>query len=383
MHSSNNSTRKIRILHLLTSTAGGLGQSVLTLLEQLDASRYELVIAFGPGYPLDQEFQKTGYRVVVLRFERWLKAKNVLGFFDLCRFLRKERFDIIHVHGGNEVGILGRIAAALFSRAHLIYSLHGTPTVDRLALPIRAVIRGFDLVLDRVTDRYIAVSRHIAQRYLDKGIGRGRMTVIHHGIPIYSEEPQGEVKDLRKELGLAGNVKLIGTIGLLEERKGIEYLLQAVPEVVRQLPDCRFLIIGAGPLLDSLRALSESLGVTESVLFLGWRDDAKQLIDSFDVLCHPALSEPFGLVLLEAMVHYKPVVASAVQGIPEVVADGETGILIPSRDPAAISLALLKILNSPDWAAQLGNNGHRRVVEHFSLSHMAQQYEAVYRQLTA
>lgn len=369
---------KIRILHVLTSTAGGLGQSVLTLLKQLDAHQYELTVAFGLGYPLDDEFQRSSFKIELVRFKRGLKLSNFLGFFDLCRLLRHQTFDIIHIHGGNEAGILGRIAAKLTRQRYIIYSLHGTPTVDRSAWIIRAVIRTFDQVLDYCTDQYIAVSHFIGQRYLNNGIGLGRITTIHHGIPLEDSDISISNTQFRESLMLNQDVRLIGTVGLLEERKGIEYLLLAIPEVLQATNNGHFVIVGDGPLKHDLQALCEQLGINQSVTFLGWREDAQQLAQMFDILCHPALSEPLGLVLLEAMAYAKPVIASAVQGIPEVVVDGDTGLLTPARDSVALAKALTQLIANPELAKEMGKRGKQRVREQFSLTKMVTQYENLY-----
>lgn len=375
--------RKIKILHVLTSTAGGLGQSVFSLLRQLDPTQYDITVAFGPGYPLDYAFQGVGFTTIFVRFKRGLKFDNLLGFYDLYWLMRSKRFDIVHIHGGNEAGILGRIAAKLVGNSYIIYSLHGTPTLDRSALSIRAVVTIFDFLLDFCTDQYVAVSHYIGQRCLNSRLGRGRITVIHHGIPLDDMDLQGGGDDYRALLKIPRGAPLVGSVGLLEERKGIEYMIRAVPIVLQSVPDCHFVVVGDGPLKSDLEQLSRELGVSNSVTFLGWRDDAKTLAGMFDVLCHPSLSEPLGLVLLEAMAHAKPVVATAVQGIPEVVVNGETGLLVPPTDPAAVAEALLQIIEKPEMAHAMGGKGKLRVLEHFSLNRMACQYEDLYRRAVA
>lgn len=378
------SPQKTRVLHVLTSTAGGLGQSVLTLLNKLDRQRYELLVVFGPGYPLDDVFLSGEVPARLVRFARGLKLINLLGFYDVYRLIRHAPFDVIHIHGGNEAGVLGRIAAKLAGGRNIIYSLHGTPTVDRSAWLVRKSIALLDRLLDRVTDHYIAVSAFIGNRYLHHGIGLGRMSVIHHGIEWQSAQDVARRRgELLQTLGLPIDAVLVGSVGLIEPRKGFDYLIRAIPQIRAQHPQAIFLIVGDGPQKAALERLSDELKIGEGLKFLGWRDDAKQLIELFDLMCHPALSEPLGLVLLEAMAHAVPVVASAVQGIPEVVDDGQTGVLVPAEDSEALAIALIELLNQPDRMQQLGRLGYQRLTEHFSVAHMVAQYEAVYQALAS
>lgn len=365
---------------MLTSTAGGLGQSVLTLLRQLDPDRYDLTVAFGPGYPLDDEFQKSGFNVVFVRFKRGLKFDNFFGFFDLYQFLTGRQFDIVHIHGGNEAGVLGRIAAKLAGCTYILYSLHGTPTVDRSAYAIRLIIRAFDFLLDFCTDQYVAVSHCIKQRYLDNGIGHGRIVVIHHGISLDDVDLPDSLENYRESLNIMANAVIVGSVGFLEEQKGIEYMIRAIPAVLEKVPNCHFVIVGDGPLKGCLEYLCQELGVLNSVSFLGWRDDAKLLLRTIDILCHPSLSESLGLVLLESMALAKPVVASNVQGIPEVVVHGETGLLTPPRNSSAIAAALLQLIGDHEQARNMGAKGRLRVLEYFSLEQMKRQYEDLYQE---
>jgi len=158
------------------------------------------------------------------------------------------------------------------------------------------------------------------------------------------------------------------TAGRLETQKGLMYLLDAAALVRRELPTAHVLIVGDGPLGPRLRAQAERLGLTEVVRFAGWRDDVPRLTHAADVFCLASLWESFGLVLAEAMSMSKPVVATDVDGIPEVVSHGRTGLLVPPRDPPALAAALLAVLRDTALAARLGQAGRERVAAHFRLA---------------
>jgi glycosyltransferase involved in cell wall biosynthesis len=127
-----------------------------------------------------------------------------------------------------------------------------------------------------------------------------------------------------------------------------------------------------------LEKITEELGISDCIKFLGWRDDAVELIGILDVFCLPSLRESFGLVLLEAMAHAKPIVATNVEGIPEVVVDGQTGLLVPHKDPGSLSKAIVYFLTHQEIALEMGKNGQVRLMEKFTLERMRQQYENLY-----
>lgn len=368
--------KKIKILHILTTTAGGLGQSVLSLVTRLDPEKFDVVVAFGPGYPLDQAFAEKGIRVVAVRMKRGLHWNNLLGFWDLYRLLRRERFDIVHAHAPI-AGFLGRVAARLARVGIVIFTLHGGSTLNDQSLLNRSLLRFVEKLLDRCTDHYVAVSDYVQQRWRRRWIASQKpVTLIYHG-----GAERGAAIDSpgrRKALGFDPGKPLVGTVGLLEKQKGTENFIRAVPRVLQSFPECQFAVIGDGPLRRPLEETAERLGVSRSVRFLGWRNDAAELIGMFDLFCLPSLWESFGLVLLEAMAHAKPVVATEVGGVPEVVANGETGLLVPPEDPVSLSKAIAYFLTHPEIAAEMGKRGEARLAERFTLTRMVEQYERFY-----
>lgn len=370
--------KKIKVLHILTTTAGGLGQSVLALLLHLDPQRFEITVAFGPGYPLDRKFAAEGIRVVPVRMRRGLRLTNLFGFWDLCRLLRKERFDIVHTHAPI-AGFLGRVAAKLAGVRVVIFTLHGGSALNDRSLLIRSLSRLVETLLDRCTDHYVAVSDYVRHRWLQRGIASPERVVrIYHGIVPPEKSDRAGAAGKRKRLGLAPEAFLVGTVGLLEKQKGTEGFVRAIPHVLEAFPACRFVVIGDGPLRGRLEAVAGDLGVSHAVTFAGWRDDAAELIGILDLFCLPSLWESFGLVLLEAMAHAKPVVATRVGGIPDVVVDGETGLLVPSEDPAALAKAIAYFLAHPEIAAEMGRQGTARLAERFTLARMIEAHEALY-----
>lgn len=371
---------RIKVLHVSTTCAGGLGQSILTIMTSLDRDRYDLSVAFGLGHPLDDAYAAAGFKFFPLSLSRGIHPLQfAITVIELIRIMRSERFDIVHVHG-SEAGILARIAAWWVKVPVIVVELHGYANRDPNSFLERTLYRWIEKALDPISDAYVAVSDAVRRAWVARGIAKPeRIEVIHHALDL-THYPATEPEPIMK-LQFSGPV--IGTACLLEERKGLLALVEAIPEVVRAFGNVTFLIIGEGPLKDTMQRRLHELGVAENVRFLGWRNDLARLMWKFDFFVLPSLRESFGLVFIEAMACQRPVIGSRVDGIPEVVSDGETGILVKPNDPKDLAQAILRMLSNPALVAQMGKAGRHRVETLFDLPRMAAAYEALYTRLVA
>ncbi len=373
---------RIRLLLLLTSTAGGAGLQNYFLARGLSRDVFDLQVAYGPGYPLDATYRDLGIPIHVLSLSRKVApAINIRGLLQIWRLLRRERFDIVCT-SCSIAGMLGRFAAALAgvpTRVHVLHVYACRPYQNALK---RAFYWGIERALDPLTTRYVAVSEATKQYGIDAHIMRPeKVSVIFNAIEKRSASARPGA-DVRRELGLRPDSQLVGTIGRYEEQKGLEFLLQAAALVVRDHPQVEFLIVGDGPLRGELSQLARSLGIADSVHFTGWRDDVPDLLGVMNVFCLASLWETFGLVLAEAMQAALPVVATRVDAIPEVVSEGETGLLVPPRDPERLAARIIELLGNPQLAAELGAAGRRRALRMCSLDGMVRQYERLFVELT-
>ncbi|HSD29331.1 MAG TPA: glycosyltransferase, partial [Vicinamibacteria bacterium] len=203
----------------------------------------------------------------------------------------------------------------------------------------------------------IAVSRStrdflVEQRFVPEE----RVRLIWNGAPLAEFAPVSRERaaEARQALGITAQARVIGTIGRLNEQKGHRYLLDAAPIVAARHSDARFLIVGDGDLALPLRAQAQALGLGDRVIFAGHRTDVPEMLGAIDVLCLPSLYEGTPLALFEAMAAAKAIVASAVDGCAEVLAEGKTGLLVPPKDAAALGAALLRTLDEPGLRERLG-----------------------------
>ena len=189
------------------------------------------------------------------------------------------------------------------------------------------------------------------------------------------------MRTVRRDLEIPEDVQVVGTLGRYEPQKGLVYFLRAAARVHAKRPLTHFLVVGDGPLREELEALATELGIRQVVHFAGWRSDVPELLAAMDVFCLASLWETFGIAIAEAMLASLPIVASNVDGIPEVVADGETGFLVPPKDAMALAEKLLLLLEDQDLARDMGEAGRLRAQTRFSVPTMVHEYEQFFRRL--
>lgn len=211
-------------------------------------------------------------------------------------------------------------------------------------------------------------------------ISPDKITLIHGGVDLSEVDIQQEKSAARVSLGFDPNQRLLLSLGHLGEIKGHDYTLAALVNVASRFPDVHLHIGGDGQPEDyqRLRSLIQRYGLNDRVTLLGEVTNAFQLLAACDVFVQPSLEEAFGLVFTEAGAHGKPTVSTEVGGIPDIIISNQTGILVPPADSAAIAAAINKMLENPEWTAQLGKNARERIVANFSLDQMVDKYVGVY-----
>lgn len=368
--------RKIDVLYLITGlNVGGAEKVVARTAALLDRTRYKPVVcSLLEGGPVTDEIERNGVKVVSLGARSKLGFKAVLKLF---RLLRQEKIDIIHSFLFH-ANMLGRIVG----------KLAGVPVIlsSERTMGMEGKHR---LLLNRLTaplaDKIITVSDAVREFAIAKiGITPDRLVTIYNGVDLseYSEDPnREEIEEARRELGIAPSHVVVGTVGHLEEEKGCEYLLQAAAQVSAQDGNVTFLLVGDGSQGAKLQNLAEDLSISSNVIFMGYRDDVPRILSVMDVFVLPSLYAGLPNALLEAMAACRPVVATQVGGIPEVVVERETGFLVPPRNSEALADAIGILLRDKERAAQMGLAGHRRVEMFFSVETMVAKTEELYEGL--
>lgn len=358
------------ILHLIeTSGPGGAEKMLMSLVENLNQKAYRSVICLLKDGWLNTQLRQRGIETVLIPQSRGLDP----GWLYKCvRLIRQKEVDLVHAHEFN-MNVYGCMAA-WFSLVPSIATVHGKGYyIDRWRrkMAYRAVANH--------SFRMVAVSENVRQFLIEQvGAKPDKLTTIYNGIDRKRFLRSEDGVQLRRELGIPETTPVIGAIGNLYPVKGHTYLVKAAAHVVERFPEAVFLFAGRGVLLTQLQHEVDQLGLTNSVKFLGFREDIPALLQALDIFVLPSLSEGLPLSLLEAMASSKPAVATNVGGTPEVLVNEETGYLVPPMDHESLASRLLALLSDKAMAKRMGANGRNRVCEKFLLETMVSAYEALY-----
>lgn len=360
-----------RILLVIDDASIGGGQRhVLALARGLNRKEFDVAVACEPtGYLVD-ELAQSGIRHFPVRLPGYF---NPAGIIRLRSILQEYRPDVLHTHGGT-AGFYGRLAA-LFLPARRIHTYHGIHYLNFAPGFRRALLTTVDRMLLLLTDTVICVAHHDFHAGVKAGVVRkDRGVVIFNGIDVRRFAARGRAPAKRARRSL-----VVGTVGRLHVQKGQRHLLEAAAELLRKYPGISFRIIGDGDLRKELENRAAQLGIAERVAFLGAQSDIRKELHSWDVFALPSLWEGFPLVLLEAMAAGKPVVATSVNGVTEMLESGREGLLIPPGDSASLAGAIQRMIDDRDFAASCGRRAVARVRSEFSEDVMIRRIEDVYR----
>jgi glycosyltransferase involved in cell wall biosynthesis len=375
---------RLRVVTLIDGlgSLGGAERLALLIATRLDHERFDSTLCvsrwppsggFDPSALQALELlTATGVRFLPLgrsgKLDVW-----VWGYLE--RFLRRERVHVLHAHkfGSNVWGtLMGRMARVPVVLAHEhTWSYIGQPL--RRFLDRELVARG--------ADRFIAVSREDRRRMIEvERIDPARTLFLPNGVPA-SPSPSGH--DVRGELGIARDVPVIGTVGVMRPQKAHHVLLRATAELVGRWPGIQVLFVGDGPERQPLEQLARELDVQDTVRFLGHRTDVPDVLRALDVAVCCSDFEGSPLAVMEYMDAALPVVSTAVGGVPDLIEPGVHGLLVPAGEPAAIADAVVELLADPVRAHAMGARGRERRRSEFDIDVLVRRLEDLYRQLLA
>lgn len=298
---------------------------------------------------------------------------------NLLNRLKDLKVDLLHTHGA-KADFYGLIAAKKLDLP-VVATLHlwsQTPFIVRL-------YDWLDALLLRFFDRVVGVSGAIAEEMVEKGIPRHLIRVIRNGVDLKSlvTHGNGARRETRQELGIKEEAPVVGIVGRLASEKGHRLFLEAAREVLQFIPQAVFVIVGGGPLEEELKTHTAALGIAGSVRFAGVRQDVPRFYEAFDLLVSSSLREGTPMVLLEAMAMAKPVIATCVGGVPDLVRHDETGLLVPPGDIPSMAQAIVDLLQNQNRQERLALAGQRLVQEEFSAESMAEAYRKLYEEVGA
>lgn len=374
-------SRRRRIFHLIKGLGRGGAERLLSEgLRHTDRESFE----YGYGYfvphknALVEDLRAGGSEV------RCFPASTAPGIlwqsFALRRFLLAWRADLVHCHLPL-AGVAGRLAGR-WAGVPVIYTEHN---LQERYHPWTRRANRWTWSLQR---RVLAVSQEVADS-IGRGVGRRGaqvpVAVVTNGVDVEAFAPDpAAAADARQRWGIAPNAPVVGQVAVFRRQKRLDLWLEAAVEIRRRHPDVRFLLVGDGPLRAEIERLADDLDLTAALVLPGLQEEVAPLLAAMDVFLLSSDFEGLPLSVLEAMAAYRPVVATAVGGVPETLDPGDeppTGLLVPPGNGRALAEAVCRLLSDPAHRGELGRRAHSRVARRFSLARMTAELEAIYRQV--
>ena len=382
-----NGVSKIRVLYACTAFSRGSGGEMhpLALARHLDRAKYDFGICVIENARSDLRLaiERCGCPFYDLNVSRrfynvFNLIRIVYGFY---RVFKHTKPHIVQTHALH-ANLLARPAAKLAGVPIVIATENCAPDIERHVLRrcLNAPLHLLNRLLDVCTHRIVVVSEHLRRWKGAKSAVKIEMIPPPFDVEAFDTAQPSSSAHL--VLGDASQ-PVIGVVGRLSPEKGHRYLIAGMTDILAHVPQARLWIVGDGPLRSKLEAQVRRLNLDERVTFLGYQRDVFAHLARIDILVVPSLSEAFSLVTVEGMAMARPVVGTRVGGIPEIILDGETGLLVPPRDRAALAQACQYLVMHPETGREMGRRGRERVLSHFHPAQFVASHERLYERVVA
>lgn len=374
---------KMNIMHLTQTIVRGssVERLIVRLAEKIEKSRFSISIVSltRPTLAASSFLEMARHACPKTHYIPWRRTKPfVSSIYKLCHLIKRYNIHILHTHEPR-TNFVGLVAARL-TGIKVVASAHGWVLVGA---PLRLkVYQWIDrLVVVRLLDHIIVGSDALRRDLSQKRIPLERITTLHYGVDIKGfASVSHEANCLKKRYNLNSRHKLIATVGRLSKEKGHKFLLMAAQIVIRDFPNVKFLIVGEGSTREELEDYCAKLGLSENVIFTGFifHQNLLEVLCGIDIFVLPSLTESFPFAILEAMMVGKPVIATDVGGVSEMIYHGETGLLIQPSDSIALARAISLLLENQDMSNRIGKNAQKMIETEFTLEHYIKQIQELY-----
>lgn len=371
--------KKIKILHV-AQAAGGVDRYIRMLLKYLDKEKFENILV------CSQDFREKDYKNLVDFFEQ-VKMDRAIGSNDLKaigevrRLIKRYNPDIVYAHS-SKAGAIARVAD-IGLKNHCLYNPHGWAFNMRCSAKKEAMYTAIEKIAAPFCDKIICISDAEKQSALDKKICReDKLQVIFNGVDIeaYENGIHGTVK--RKDLNIPEDAFVVGMVGRISLQKAPDIFIKMAKHVKDKVSNAHFIIVGNGDQEAEIKKYAKDNNFLDSLHITGWVDNPMSYVELFDVACLLSRWEGFGLVLPEYMMARKPIVASRVDAIPNIICDGENGLLVEMDDVVGASTAVLKLYLNNNLKNKLIDEGLKTVYKKFDVQRMTRETEKLFEEVT-
>ena len=363
-----NAFNMLTIIHTEASLGWG-GQEIRIYQESLELKKlgYRVLVACQEGSGIADKANRAGLKIFTFPMRFAFDLPAILKFI---RIIKSEKIDIIHTHSSKDswiAGIAGRLTGI-----PVVRSRHLSTPVGKNWLTT--------FVYRYLADVIIASGKHIKATLASRNkLNPEKIVSIAAGVDLDKFSTHIKADKIRNEFGLKRFFPIIGIVAILRSWKGHQYFLEAIPKVVSIYPDARFLIVGDGPTRNTIQQKIIEDGIEKYVIMTGFRNDIPEIMAVLDVFVLPSYaSEATSQVIPQALAMSKPIVATNVGGLPEIIEDSVTGLLVPPKNPEAISNAIIWMIKHPDKAKEMAMEGRNKILKCFTFQGMIEQTTEVY-----
>ncbi len=393
--------RRQKILYVITKANwGGAGRYVYDLATELPKEKFDVTVVMGGEGGLKTKLNKVGIKTITInRLGRDINIfDDIVVFFKLFKLFRKENPNVIHLNS-SKIGGVGAIAARLARVPHIVFTAHGWAFNETRGVFQKTLIKLLSWITVFLCHRVITVSEYDGEQGLEMLFVGKKITIIHNGISDIDFKNKEESRNIllgSRTTKFDEDTIWLGTIAELHKNKGLEYAIKALSHLTKPLAKDRprqfgegpslakgidfvFIVVGEGEERENLENLIKKERLEKNVFLVGYKEEASSLLKAFDVFLLTSIKEGLPYVLLEAGVASLPSVASSTGGIPEIIDDMESGILVKPKDSKEIAKAIVYLVEDERKMKELGRNLHEKVTGKFSTNKMIEKTMKIYQ----
>lgn len=373
--------KKVKVVHITQATIGGVEEYIKLFLSNFDKNKYEMeLICPGDGL-LRREAEELGVKVNIIDMTREISLiDDYKAYKKLKKVISEINPDIVHIHS-SKAGILARLAIRKL-KIPCVYNAHGWSFSMKCSEAKKQIYASAEKVCAKYTDMIVNISTYEQNLALEYKVANSqKMTVIYNGIDLNKYSRGYSRNEILSKLGIPENAYVIGMVGRITEQKSPQTFISIAKEISNIFENAYFILVGDGDLIEEIQRSIEEKQLKDKVIITGWTNEVAKYISTFDVAILTSKWEGFGLVLAEYMASGKPIVASNVGGIPNVISHNHNGILIEPNDVEGFINAIIKIKEDKTMANMFIENSYIDVKKKFDIKRVVKEHEKLYMKL--
>ena len=363
----------LTVLHINAGEVwSGIEQRIFSISRLLNSKQFKIILAVSPSSSLYKKAGSYNIPLLSLKISKW--KFNPVAIWKLSRFLKTHKVDILHTHRSSDhwIGVLAVRLFGLSSQCKIIRTRHNFTKIRNNYINNK--------LYKESTDRIIAVAEVIKRRLIDENnISENKIITIHSSIDTEKFKGVFDEKAIRKEFRIAPDTIVLGMIGRLRKHKDYPNMFAALKIIIEKFKNIKLLIVGDGILELQLKNMVQKMELSNHVIFAGKREDILEILSGIDIFALSSSVEGSPAVIKEALIMEKPVISTNAGGIPEIIQNGITGVLVSSHNPEALAEAVLNIINNRDKALEMARKGKQVIINEFSETRLAELTAEVYQ----